>query len=269
MERVEVTRGDVILSCLDSGRGTDVVVLLHGLAGSAREMLPTASALLPDRRVIAIDQRGHSLSTRKPQDLSRRAYADDVAAVVEKLADGRSVTLVGQSMGGHTALLTAAWHPERVGRLVLVESGVGGSEGEDYPAKLGDWFASWPVPFPDARAAAEFLGPEPITQAWIDDLEERDGGLWPRFDADVLRAAITPVAATARWDEWRSVTVPTLLVRGERGLIEESEARRMLELRPDVTQVVVPDAGHDVHLEQPGAWIRVLKGFVDGSSTGR
>ncbi|WP_433789408.1 alpha/beta fold hydrolase [Actinoplanes sp. CA-252034] len=263
MRRVEVVRPDAVVSCLDGGHGDDVVVLLHGLAGSAEEMRPTATALLPGRRVIAVDQRGHGHSTRRPGDLSRRAYADDVRAVVDQLADGRPVTLVGQSMGGHTAMLTAAWHPRIVRRLVLLEAGVGGGD-SDHPAKIGDWFASWPVPFADAPAAAGFLGSSPIARAWIDDLEECADGLRPRFDPDVMRAAIAAVTDTARWAEWQRVEAPTLLVRGANGTVPEPEAQRMLASRPGVAQAVIPDAGHDAHLEQHDAWIRILTTFIAG-----
>jgi pimeloyl-ACP methyl ester carboxylesterase len=262
MRRVEVHRSGVVLSCLDDGDGDDVVVLLHGLAGSAREMWGTAAALLPQHRVIAVDQRGHGHSTRRPGDLSRRAYADDVAAVVDRLAGGRPVTLVGQSMGGHTAMLTAAWHPGLVRRLVMLEAGVGGDDGGNYPARLGAWFAAWPVPFADVPAAKSFLGPSAITEAWTDDLEQHADGLRPRFEAEVMEAAIAPVAAEARWAEWESVTAPTLLVLGSEGKIEESEVKRMLETRPEVEHTVVADAGHDAHLERPEQWTRILRAFL-------
>lgn len=263
VNRVSVRRDGVVLSCLDGGSGDDVIVLLHGLAGSGRELVPTAEALLPERHVIVVDQRGHGYSTRRPQDLSRRAYVEDVVAVVEQLAGGVPVTVVGQSMGGHTALLFAAEYPELVRRLVLLEGGVGGREDRgDYPAELGDFFASWPVPFADVRQAAEFLGDTPIAQAWLRDLDRCPDGLWPRFEPEVMRVAIGAVAARARWDEWQRVKVPTLLVLGEHGIIPAAEVQRMLSLRPDVEQVVVPGAGHDVHLEERDVWVRVLRQFL-------
>jgi pimeloyl-ACP methyl ester carboxylesterase len=97
-------------------------------------------------------------------------------------------------MGGHTAMLAAAWQPGLVRRLVLLGAGVGGYGAEDYPAKLGVWFASWPVPFPDVQTAAAFLGSTPIARSSAGDLEERVDGLWPRFEPDVMRAAIAAVA---------------------------------------------------------------------------
>ena len=263
MHRVEVCRGGVTLSCLEGGRGHDVVVLLHGLAGSAQEWLPTATALLRDHRVIAFDQRGHGHSTRRPADVSRRAYVDDVAAIVQALAPNDPVILVGQSMGAHTAMLTAAWHPHIVGRLVMLDGGVGGNDGDDYPTRLGKWFASWPVPFKDAKAAHAYLGPRSISQSWIRDMEERDDGLWPRFDADIMEAAIRPVADAARWKEWSAVTAPTLLVRGERSGVGEDEFQRMLAARADVAHEVIADSGHDAHLDQPESWNAVLRHYLE------
>jgi pimeloyl-ACP methyl ester carboxylesterase len=263
VKRVEVHRDGIVLSCLDGGSGRPVI-LLHGLAGSAQEMVPTAESLLADgHRVIAVDQRGHGYSTRRPDDLSRRAYVDDVVAVIEEVADGGPASLVGQSMGGHTAMLVAAWRPSRVHRLVLLEAGVGGDSGDDYPAKLGAWFASWPVPFPDVAAAAEFLGSKPIAHSWARDLQKRADGLWPRFDSDVMQGAIAAVAEKARWEEWRSIEAPTLLVCGQSGTLTADEVRQMLAFRPHVPHVVIPDAGHDVHLEQHASWIQALKAFLD------
>jgi pimeloyl-ACP methyl ester carboxylesterase len=262
VKRVEVHRDGVVLSCLDGGSGHPVV-LLHGLAGSAQEMVPTAESLISGGfRVIAVDQRGHGRSTRRPPDLSRWAYVGDVVAVVEQLAGGGPVSLVGQSMGGHTAMLVAAWHPTLVRRLVLLEAGVGGDSGEDYPAQLGAWFASWPVPFHDEAAAAEFLGSTPIARSWVSDLQERPDGLWPRFDPDVMQWAIAAVAERARWEEWQRITAPTLLVRGRNGTVPAAEVEQMMALRPGVQHLVISDAGHDVHLEQPAAWVRALTAFL-------
>lgn len=273
--RTAVRRGDVTLSCLCAGDGPDTVVLLHGLAGSAAEMLPGAAALLsgrhddspvpPERsrgtpRVIAIDQRGHGHSTRRPDDLSREAYVGDVVAVVDALAGRRPVTLVGQSMGAHTAMLVAAARPDLVRSLVMAEGGVGGDG--DYPARLGEWFASWPVPFPDEDAAVTWLGGTPLARAWAAGLERRPDGLRPRFDADVMEAAIRAVAETARWAEWRRVSAPTLLVAGEHGTMDAAETARMRALRPEIRYEVVPGAGHDVHLDRPDAWAALLRSAV-------
>ena len=92
------------------------------LAGSSRELLPTAQAL-PGYRVLLVDQRGHGASTRLPNDLSRDAFVGDVVAVLEELVPRQRAVLVGQSMGAHTAFLVAVARPW----LVMLEGHVKGS----------------------------------------------------------------------------------------------------------------------------------------------
>ena len=71
-----------------------------------------------------------------------------------------------------------------------------------------------------------------------------------------------PVLLEESWPVWEAVTQLTLVVLGERGIIDIGRVRRMLELRPETRLVTIPDAGHDVHLEQTGAWLRELDLFL-------
>lgn len=86
-------------------RADPAVVILHGLARSSRELLPTAQALT-GRKVVLIDQRGHGSSIRVPADTSRQAFVADAVHVIETERLG-VVDLVSQSTGAHTAMLVA------------------------------------------------------------------------------------------------------------------------------------------------------------------
>jgi pimeloyl-ACP methyl ester carboxylesterase len=231
LSRFEIRRGEVVLSGLRGGPAGDPVVLLPGLAGAARELAPTGAALAGDHQVIVLDLRGHGFSTRRPADLSRQAFVDDVLAVIDATVPGEQVTLVGQSMGAQTAMLVAAARPELSRGLVMLEGGVGGST-EDYPTDLGKWFRSWPVPFAEPADAVEFLGGSPMAEAWGRDLEQRADGWWPRFDADVMETTIRGVADVARWDEWQSITAPTLLVWTRRRAGDDRRRRARRTPRP-------------------------------------
>lgn len=238
------------------------VVVLHGLAGSAREFLATAEALADDgRRVVLIDLRGHGRSTTRPADTSREAFVSDVVAVVGALCSG-TVDLVGQSAGAHTAMLVAAARPDLVRRLVLLEGDQGGGTPDEHRA-LGDFFRSWPVPFADRAAARAFLGEGPLQEAWVADLEERPEGLWPRFDPDVLQSTIEAVGVP-RWAEWESVTAPTLTVYADGGMFAPEAQDEFVRRGRDVRRADLVGASHDAHLDARDQWVEVLRGFLAG-----
>ncbi|GAA2419755.1 alpha/beta hydrolase [Streptomyces glaucus] len=226
---------------------TGPVLLLHGLAGHQGEWDDLVPRLLADgHRVVTYDARGHGASTRRPATVTRACHVRDAVALIEHLALA-PVTLVGQSLGGHTAMLLAAHHPDLVRSLVLVEAGPGGPSPE-LPDRTARWLDSWPVPFASPEEARRFLG----HRAWAAGLERRPDGWHPRFDRTTMIDTVSELATTAYWDAWSRVTSPTLLVRGEHGTLTEQDATKALTRRPATRHVLVPDAGHDVHLDQPG-----------------
>ncbi|MFC8900559.1 alpha/beta fold hydrolase [Streptomyces cinereoruber] len=262
-----VERDGVRLSCRDWGGSGTPVVLLHGLAGHAGEWDAVARDLSPRHRVVAVDQRGHGASERRPRDVSRAAYVADVVAVLEGLGLRRPV-LVGQSLGGHTAMLAAAAHPGLFRALALVEAGPGGPN-PNVQAEIGGWLDTWPRPFPSREAAVDFLGGGPVGEGWAAGLVERDGGWWPRFDRDVMVGSLAENARRSFWDEWSRITCPTLVVLGRSGIIPPEEIGRMLELRPETVAMSVPGTGHDVHLERPDVLGHVLREVLGGVTTSR
>lgn len=246
----------VTISVTDLGGEGPVVLLLHGLAGSSRELLSTGRTL-KGHRVLLVDQRGHGRSTRRPDDLSRAAFVDDVVAVMDAFAPGERCVLVGQSMGAHTAFLTSAMHPDRVERLVMLEGHVAGSGDPEEAAALGRWFASWPTPFPDDAVARAFLGEDAIVDAWVVDLEATAKGLMPRFDADIMQRTLEAVHES-RWPEWESLQVPTLAIFASRSMFSTSDKDELVRRRPSTVRVDLSGGSHDAHLDAFDEWIDVL-----------
>ncbi|NEB04892.1 alpha/beta hydrolase [Streptomyces sp. SID13726] len=222
------------------------VLLLHGLAGHLGEWDHLAGRLAASGcRVVSYDARGHGGSTRRPVSVSRAAHVADAVAVLREL-DLAPAVVIGQSLGGHTAMLLAAEHPQLVRALVLVEAGPAGREAE-LPGTIAAWLDRWPVPFASLAEATAFLGHE----AWARGLEERADGRWPRFDRDTLVGTAAELALDGYWPQWSRVRCPTLLVRGASGTRRDAEADEMRARRPETRAVVVPGAAHDVHLDQP------------------
>ncbi|MFE6711803.1 alpha/beta fold hydrolase [Streptomyces sp. NPDC057695] len=248
------------------------VLLLHGLAGHAGEWDDTARLLRDSGfRVVALDQRGHGLSERQPADgdVSRAAYVADAVAVIDRLGLDRPV-LVGQSLGGSTALLTASAHPGLLRALVLVEAGPGGTD-PGVQEQIASRLRAWPVPFPTRAAAVAYLGggTDAVGEGWARGLEERPDGLWPRFDPEVMVRSLDDSTRRSFWDEWAAVRCPVLAVLGQGGhggIIGGAEYAEMARRLPALHGTSLPGTGHDVHLERPGLLHRLIVDFLEGDA---
>ncbi|MEO8221836.1 MAG: alpha/beta fold hydrolase [Specibacter sp.] len=204
------------------------------IAGESGEFAPTMTALARQHRVVALDQRGHGRSTRRTADVFRDAYMHDVVALIRHVSPDSRVHLVGQSMGAHTTMLVAAAEPELMESVVLLEADVG---------------------------ALAFLGGSPIAAAWVKSLELRDGGLWPRFDADIMESCIRHVMKP-RWDEWFSVQARTLVVYADGGMFTEAQKAAFVSRWPGTLRVDLANGSHDAYLDQFEAWVDALRGFL-------
>jgi pimeloyl-ACP methyl ester carboxylesterase len=255
---VQITGRDVHLEALEFGGTGPGALLLHGLAGTAQEWEETAAWLTETHRVVALDQRGHGRSERRPADVSRLAFVADAVAAIEQLELAPAV-LIGQSLGGHTAFLLAAERPD-VRALVVAEASPA-SEDPGTADEIRRMLSAWPSEFASAEAAQEFFGGDTATaRAWARNLD----GLRPAFDMDVMVQAIV-AAVDARWDEWRRISTPTLVVRGDNGELSRSEASEMVRTLPGA-ELVTLAAGHDVHLDAPAGWRNAVEAFLPSLS---
>ena len=261
VSRATFDRDGVRLAYVDFGGSGPAVLLVHGLAGHAEEWSATAAWLTERCRVVALDARGHGRSDRSPDDVSAEAHAADAAALIERLELGPAI-LVGQSLGTRSVMLVAAGRPDLVAGLVVVEGGPAADD-EATVEEVTRALESWPVPFASREDAVAFFGgPSPRAEAWVDGLESRDGGLWPRFDVEVMTRTLR-AAARSRWEEWERITCPTLIVRAGGGTLPAAEARDMAARMPRAQLTEVPGAGHDLHLDSPQRWRAALEPFLD------
>jgi len=97
------------------------LVLLHGGLGAIEMFGPNLEALAKGRQVIAVDLQGHGRTADIDRPLSTLFMADDIAALIKHLGLQRA-DIMGYSLGGGVALLTAIRHPEVVDKLVVVST---------------------------------------------------------------------------------------------------------------------------------------------------
>jgi pimeloyl-ACP methyl ester carboxylesterase len=99
------------------------LILLHGGLGSGEMFGPVLPQLAERHQVIAVDLQGHGRTADIDRPLDIRLMADDIAALIDHL---RLVApdVVGYSLGGGVAFQTAARHPAKVRRLVMVSANI-------------------------------------------------------------------------------------------------------------------------------------------------
>jgi len=105
---------------IDRGTGSPVL-LLHGFFYDTFTWHKNIDALASHFRVIAPDWWGFGYSTREPLDYGYPLYARQLLLLLDTLGL-ESVSLVGHSMGGGTAIYFSTHHQERVDKILLVDA---------------------------------------------------------------------------------------------------------------------------------------------------
>jgi pimeloyl-ACP methyl ester carboxylesterase len=116
--QVEVEGRPVALR--EAGQGDPAVIFIHGFAEHLGVWRPVQEQIARTHRTVALDLWGFGASAR-PADAKPADWVREVTGVMDLLGIERAV-LVGHSLGGRVALMTARAHPERVAGLVLVSA---------------------------------------------------------------------------------------------------------------------------------------------------
>jgi pimeloyl-ACP methyl ester carboxylesterase len=270
LERTAKVNG-ITLHYLDWGPAdAPPVVLLHGITGHARVWDHLAARLVPGRRVLALDQRGHGDSDPAPDDDYRvGTMADDVAAFVGSLRIDR-FALLGHSMGGRIAIKYAADHAARLERLVIVDIGpdinLAGLQ------RVRDMMAQSPERIESEDWAVEYIRRANPLQD-LDMLRERvrhglkrlpEGELTWKYAKglrDMMREGRRD--AVDLWEPLPRIPCPTLVVRGaESDILSAEVAKKMTERLPDGRVVEIAGAGHTVPADRPEEFVRQIRAFL-------
>jgi pimeloyl-ACP methyl ester carboxylesterase len=260
--------GGLALQALEWGpAGRSGVLLLHGGAAHGHWFDAVAAPLAERRHVVALDQRGHGESQwAQPPAYATRDFARDLVGVMDCLGWATAV-LVGHSMGGHNAIGCAAWHPDRVRGLVIVDS---------RPAIPAERIAQMRErgarphrrhPTVEAAAAAfRLLPPDTTADPALLAHLARESVAW-QDGAVILRVDPACYAAREPVDGWLllpEIVAPTLVVRGELSpILPRSMAERLAGGLRDARLVEVPGAYHHLVLDEPQAFTKAGLEFLD------
>ncbi len=262
------------------GSDPEPIVLLHGWGDTSETWQFVIDHLPPDRSYVAFDARGFGRTQWASDGYWFPDYLADLEALLDELAPGAAVDIVGHSMGGNVASMYAGLRPERVRRLVNLEGlGLRRSAVSQAPQRYREWLD-------DLRQGTQFMSYESyeqlarvlarrnprtnadrldfIARAWA---HEKNGRIELR--ADPRHKRVSPFLYQRDQVEacWREITAPVLFVMGDQSehvkrLASELTPDRLHEIFRRLTLATVADAGHMLHHEQPDRVAELIAEFL-------
>lgn len=252
----QVTRRELEITGLQvryhaQGAGPPVLIL-HGWGGSIESVLPISAAIAGVATSYAVDLPGFGESDPPPEPWGAGEYAEFVSQLMDALGLDAAV-LVGHSFGGRVAIRLAADFPERVTKLVLVNSaGI-------RPARTGRYYRR--VALAKLGKAVARIGGSPGERLRARIVRRTASPDY--LNAGALRGTFVRVVNEDLTGYLPKVQVPTLLIWGERDQETPLKDGQLMEkLIPDAGLVVFDQAGHYSYVDAASAFGRVIRHFI-------
>ena len=251
------------------------VLMLHGFGDTGDMWAPLAKALAPDHTIIVPDLRGMGLSSHPESGYDKKTQARDIARVLDELKI-QQVELVTHDIGNMVGYAFAAQFPDRVTRFVAMDAPLPG---------IGPWDeiirspALWHFNFrgPDVERLVKGRERIYLDRFWnelsanpqsIDEetrrhyakLYARPGAMHSAFNqfAAFQQDAIDNEAFAAKG----KLAMPVLAIGAEKSF-GTGMADDLRFVATDVTAVVIPNSGHWLMEEQPGATVAAIRMFLE------
>lgn len=245
------------------------IVLIHGFGAAIDWWDEVAPQLASDHRVIRIDLIGHGGTAAPDSGYSIERQAQLVSAVLDKLAVDR-FTVIGHSMGGEVAAALAEMKPERVERMVLIDS----------PPIAATTFTLLTKAY-FAPVLGEFLSRFPTERAMRRGLEQGFAPGFPvpeRFVADLKQFTYTAMReAHDESEDFRKAKPPyeriaalkplppLLVIFGTQDAIVPPDSAQLFERVPGAKVAMIEGAGHSPMVEAPAKTLELIRGFLSAA----
>ncbi len=244
------------------GTGTPLLIL-HGVFGSGDNWGSLGRKWAEAYEVHLIDARNHGHSPHN-EAFSYDLMADDLLAYMDKNELGRA-HIIGHSMGGKTAMLFAAYNPERVDQLVVAD--IAPKPYKPHHQKILEALNALDLDNIRSRNEAQeaFAIKDFSTQQFLlkSLYWKEKGKLAWRFNLPVIQREIEKTG-TALPDQ-ALYYGPTLFVRGGNSwYIEDTDMDLILRHFPEASLETLKGAGHWLHAEKPEAFHQLVHAFLKG-----
>jgi pimeloyl-ACP methyl ester carboxylesterase len=232
-------------------------ILLHGYTDNSRSWSLLAP-LLSDRRLIMLDLRGHGGTAAPACCYGPDSLAHDVAQAMEALGIAKA-DVIGHSMGSTTAATLAAWHPEKVGKLVLISTAI------EMPAAATDWLWANVPGLPETiDPNGEFMmawywNPNPVPADFI-DRERAESAATSR---NAWLGVLQGLTAMDLGKVAPKITAPTLILWGDQDSFFDAASQEAVRAAyPKAQYQAFAGYGHNMFWEVPDQVAAAIQPFL-------
>lgn len=254
---------ELYFRCFGAGTGRPLLIS-HGLLGSSRNWTTVGPGLADDRTVVALDLRNHGASPHTDTHTYPEMAADILAWMDARGMD--RVDLLGHSMGGKAVMRLAADHPERVGRLVIVD--IAPRDNPPYNERAFGALNALPLDAISSRKEAEAFLQERLRnwafcQFLLTNLVRGENGFTWQVNLPVLTENL-PALAKSSLDPEETFAGSTLFVRGGRSDFVRDEDETLIRRHFPAARIeVIPESGHNPHIEEREAFVNLVSAFLE------
>jgi pimeloyl-ACP methyl ester carboxylesterase len=269
-ERTVMVNGFATHCLLAGPRDAPHVVFIHGLGGSLATFALNLPAFAEKFRLCALDLVGAGDSDKAVTDYSIPTLADFLARFLDALGpDWRRASLVGHSLGGAVALAFAERYPERVERLVLVDSAGLGTE---IDSETLDLMGSAPTPeHIQAELTRFFADPKLAQQSLVSQIQQQ------RSQPGAHDALLATRNAAFRGGQQRydlratlaALSIPTLITWGEADSVIPAAHAAAARQETNARVEIFARCGHCPHIERSEEFNRMVIAFLEEDERAR
>ncbi|SMB85274.1 alpha/beta fold hydrolase [Deinococcus hopiensis] len=264
VRRKNATVGGLNISTLHWTNEPPQYTFLHGAGLNAHTWDATILGL--NRPALAVDLPGHGDSDwREDADYRPITNAAAIGGVLDQLTSGPQI-LVGQSLGGLSAIAAAHRQPQQVRSLVLVDITPGVQIDPKAPNPVKDFLAG-PRQYPSREAIVERaltfgFGPDREAVArgvYLNTRVTPDGQV--EFKHHLAHLDLFKLPTHDPLDLWASLqdlTIPVALVYGTQGFLNSSHLTEFQRYLPDAALYPIK-GGHNLQEDTPSALTQALK----------
>ena len=238
------------------------LIILHGFFASSRNWRQVAEKLAAKFHVYVLDMRNHGVSPNHPL-MDYPSMAADLLLFMENRGL-TTASLLGHSMGGKVAMWFALNHPERMDKLIVVD--IAPVSYKHCFNNLIQALKSLPLHEISNRKQAEMLLASAIPelgyrQFLLQNLILKEGAYCWRVDLDIFYRMAPNIIAFPSVEQIAPFTGKTLFLAGaDSGYVKTDDVSTMF---PDATLNVIANAGHWLHVQQPGVFIERVEQFFE------